>query len=481
MNNQEVFHHLQKAIQLYNHKQFKHAELVYIKILKEITFTFPEVYLGYANTQLKLKKYKKAIKNFKTSLKLKKNLYESYYGIALVYEKLKKYKKSVKFYKKAIQLNKSYIPAYNNLGNLYQRLYSYTKAKKIYKKALNQDINNNVLLDNIATLYQNLDKYKKAIVYHKLALLQKNPTPSMYYNYSLALLMKGDMDLGFKYYEYRLYLTDNISRSFSTSLKWEGNRIKGKKLFIFTEQGFGDSIQFIRYISYIKKISRAIIILKCPSALFSLFKNIKEIDFFIKDSIVPKFDFYLPLMSSAYTLNNHLAYIPNKMPYLKYQKTNLLQEYNKTKVIKIGLAWRGNQKNSNNTSRSIALKEFKKLFSLANCQFYSLQKDYSSKNALEKYNIIDLSESLNNFNDTAQYISNLDLVISIDTVIAHLSLALNKPTWVLLSEASDYRWSQKEASSTWYPNSIIYKKKLEDRYWTKTIGKIKADLLTYSF
>ncbi len=481
MNKQEVLYHLQKAIQYHKQSKFKNAELLYIKILKEITFVFPEVYLGYANTQLRLQKYQKAIKSFKKSLHLKENLYESYYGIAIAYEKLTKYKKSIKFYKKTIVINKNFIPAYNNLGNLYQTLHLYSHAKKTYKKALEIDPNNIILLDNIATLYQNQDKYKKAIVYHKLVLCQKKPSASMYYNYSLALLMNGDLDLGFKYYEYRLQLTDNILQSLSTSNKWEGNCIKGNTLFIFTEQGFGDSIQFIRYISHIKKISQATIVLKCPLALFPLFKNIKEIDLFIKDSNIPDFDFYLPLMSSGFTLKNKISYIPKKTPYIKVQKTNLLKLPTNSHILKVGLAWRGNEKNSNNKSRSIALKEFKKLFSLPNCQFYSLQKDYSSKNALEKYNIIDLSESLNNFNDTAQYISNLDLVISIDSVIAHLSLALNKPTWVMLSQSSDYRWSQDNPTSTWYPNAIIYKKHIQDKSWKKTIGKIKEDLLADNF
>ncbi len=480
MNKQEVLYHLQKAIQYHKENKFGNAELLYIKILKEITFVFPEVYLGYANTQLKLQKYKKAIKSFKKSLQLKGNLYESYYGIAIAYERLTKYKKSIKFYKKTIFINKNFIPAYNNLGNLYQTLHLYSQAKKTYKKALKLDYSNNILLDNIATLYQNQDKYKKAIVYHKLVLEQTKITASMYYNYSLALLMKGDLDLGFKYYEYRLQLTDNILRTLSTSMKWEGNCIKGKTLFIFTEQGFGDSIQFIRYISYIKQISQASIILKCPLALFPLFKNIKEIDLFIKDSKIPDFDFYLPLMSSGFILKNKLSYIPNKTPYIKLKKTNLQKLNTNSNILKVGLAWRGNKKNSNNKSRSIALKEFKKLFSLANCQFYSLQKDYTRKSVLEKYNIIDLSSNVSNFNDTAQYISNLDLVISIDSVIAHLSLALNKPTWVILSEASDYRWSQNNPSSTWYPNATIYKKYLPDKCWGETIERIKADFITYN-
>ncbi|NQY93943.1 MAG: tetratricopeptide repeat protein [Campylobacteraceae bacterium] len=450
-----------------------------MKILEEITFIFPEIYIGYANTQLKLQKYSKAIKSFKKSLHLKENLYESYYGIAIAYEKLTKYKKSIKFYKKTIHLNKSFIPAYNNLGNLYQSLNRYKKANKTYKKALKIDPHNNILLDNIATLYQNKDNYNKAIVYHKLALDQKKITPSMYYNYALALLMTGNLKLGFKYYEYRLHLTDNILRSLSSSTKWEGNRIKGKKLFIFTEQGFGDSIQFIRYISHIKQISKAIIILKCPNVLLPLFENIKEIDYFIKDSTVPNFDFFLPLMSSVFTLNNTLSYIPNKTPYLKYKKSNIAQVNKNTDLIRVGLAWRGNPENSNNKSRSIPLKEFKDLLSLHNCQFYSLQKDYSSQDVLEKYNIIDLSKNFNDFNDTADYISNLDLIISIDSVIAHLSLALNKPTWVLLSEASDYRWSQQYPSSTWYPNAVIYKKNIQDKSWKKILGKIKINLLAY--
>lgn len=476
MNKKKVFLHLQKAIQYYNQKQYKNAELLYENILQQINFVFPEIYIGYGNTLLKLQKYEKSIKNFKKSLELKKDLHESYFGLAIAYEKCTKYNKSIEFYKKTIRVNKSFMPAYNNLANLYQNLFQYKKAHKLYKKALTLDVHSNILLDNIATLFQNQDKYKKAIAYHKLALGQNNATPVMYYNYSLALLMKGNIELGFKYYEHRLQLTKNISQILPSSNKWKGTTIKGKKLFIFTEQGFGDSIQFIRYISYIKKTSKAIILLKCPGILIPLFRNIEEIDFFIEDSILPSFDYYLPLMSSGYALQHTLSSIPYRLPCLNSKKRPLLSASVHSR-FKIGLAWSGSEHNSNNHLRSIAIENFKELFTLTHCQFYSLQKDHTCQKTLSKYNIINPMEEVNDFSDTAGYIMDLDLIISIDSVIAHLSLALGKPTWVLLGNASDYRWSQNKSSTTWYPKAIIYKKKKKEKTWENILNRVKIDLL----
>ena len=453
-----IVRYITKALDFYNKKEYIQAEAVYIEIFKHINFIFPELYLGYANTLIALHKYKEAVQNFYICLDHDKNIYEAYFGIAISNEKLSKKSKAVQFYKKTIQHKSNFIPAYNNLGNLYQNMYQYKKAKRIYHLALQYDNKQSKTLDNLGTLYQSKNKHKKAISYHKLAIKYNKKNYTAY----------------FKYYEYRLKMVNSFANNQPDDKRWKGKKIKNKSLFIFTEQGLGDSIQFIRYIKYIKQISQATILFKCQRGLVSLFKNIKEIDFIIEDSKLPHFDYYLPLLSSTDVLNKHLDYIPNETPYLTYTKKNDLLSSRK---FKVGLVWRGSSKNSNNNTRSISLSKLAPILEIKRCQFYSLQKEDVNIEELKKYNIFDLGERINDFNDTANYINQLDLIISIDTAVAHLALSLNKKTWVLLSHVSDYRWSKKIPQATWYSNAIIYKEKSLNNNWEKTIKKVKSDLI----
>ncbi len=471
-----IVHFLTKALEFYNNEEYIKAEYTYSLILKNVNFLFPELYLGYANTLISLKKYELAIINFKKFLSHYKQSHEAYFGIAIAFEKLHKIDKAIKYYKKTINYKSNFLPAYNNLGNLYQKIFKYKKAKKIYFKALNFDDHQSKLLDNIGSLYQYTNQYRKAASFHKLAM-KDNPRNHMaYFNYSLALLMLGKIEKGFMHYEYRLKLFNSFANNQPIHKKWKGNEIKDKILFIFTEQGFGDSIQFIRYITYIKKISRATILFKCQNKLLSLFKNIKEIDIFIQGNHLPNFDYYLPLLSTVHILNNKLSYIPNQTPYLSYSKKENIVINNKH-ILKVGITWKGSHTNSNNESRSISLLELDPLLNIQGCQFYSLQKDYVNEKELSEHNIIDLKEELNNFNDTANLIDDLDLIISIDTAVAHLALSLKKETWVLLSHVSDYRWSKKYSNAIWYPHAKIYKQNQHNNKWGFVIKKMRKDLL----
>lgn len=475
-NNKEFIYQVKQAIDFYNNKEFLKAEFLYIQLLRNKDFVFPELYIGYANTLIELKKYEEAIVNFEKSLSYNKTLYESYFGIAISYEKLNHINASIKYYKKTIQFQTNFIQAYNNLGNVYQKINQYKKAEKILLKALKINPKISEINDSLSVLYQDLNKYKKAIRYHKYAIQYNSNNCAAYFNYSLSLLMMGKLKKGFEYYEYRLKLVATLLNDLPKSKRWDGKEIKGKTLFIYTEQGFGDSIQFCRYLPIIKKVSKANIIFKCQKSLINLFKNDKNIDCLIENNELPHYDFFLPLLSSGYVLSNTIDYIPHQMPYLRCFKPTKLNLQNKNN-FKIGLTWMGSPKNSNNDNRSIQLDQFKPLFKLKQCQFYSLQKDNISKKELEKYNIIDLSNNLNDFNDTANYIDSFDLVISVDTSVAHLSLSLNKTTWVLLSNVSDYRWNTISSKTSWYPKAKIYSQKKLSGDWSDTIEDIKKDLL----
>ena len=538
---------IREALNYFYNKDFLKSKILYEQIIKNITFDFPELFLGYANVLYELNNIDLAIENYTYAIKSKNSLYEAYYGLALCYESLNKLNQAIVNYKHAINLKNDYLESYIKLANLFEKVNQYNDAKQIYKQGLQFCDNNMLLYDGLATLEYNNFNYNKALKYHKkaLACINQNYTNESIFivmNYSLTLFKQNKIKQAFKiqkkilkqvqsvqllinlatmyqmivkpnisikyfkkvlqlepnnynalfglsisyfykqqyekaffYYEYRWQRGDlKKSQRIFTQPLYNGTNIKNKKLFIYCEQGYGDNIMFARFLPYLKKLSQAYIIFETTKPLHKLFQYIKGYDqlVLINDSNIT-FDYYLPIMSLPYVLKITEKHLYVKTPYIFLEKK---YKFNfNTNKLKIGLSFTSSKTSESTYLREVPLKYFKTLFDLDNIQLYSLEVDRTAKDKVDKYSkIINLGNKLNNFYDTAQAIKELDLIISVDTSIVHLSAALNKPTYVLLSKSYDWRWSCKNKKSIWYPKvHIIKQKKLGKwKYVIKQLRKI---------
>ena len=336
---------------------------------------------------------------------------------------------AVQVFDKAIQLKPDYAQAYYNRGNV---------------------------LTDLGQLEAAVDNYDQAIE------LQPDFAEA-HWNLSLALLLLGNFEDGWREYEWR-WETGNFekpSHDFHEML-WDGTPLDGKTILLFAEQGFGDTIQFIRYVEEVAKYSGNIIV-ECQKPLFRLLLNVPKIDrLIIKGDHVPNFNVCAPLLSIPYILGTTSASIPANTPYLFANDNSVhlknLQEKNKN----VGIVWAGSPKHKNDRNRSTQLSNFLPLASLPGVQLFSLQagsRRADLKRIINETTIIDATSEINDYADTAAIIGQLDLIISVDTSVAHLAGAMGKPVWVLLPFAPDYRWLLDRGDSPWYPTMQLYRQR----------------------
>ena len=305
-------------------------------------------------------------------------------------------------------------------------------------------------------------------------------------NLGVTYLLLGQYREGWRYYEWRFQLQPDSGGELGVParvMRWTGSDLKGKTLLVLAEQGFGDSLQFIRFLEPLKAAG-ARILLTCPSPLIPLFNALPTIDSL---SRIFRFDepvhYYVPLLSIPGILDTTLHTIPASIPYL-YPDPELskiwharLQHFANRRV---GLVWEGKPLHRNDPlrRRSCTLADLSPLAQLPGISLFSLQKE-QPETPLQKpppgMKITPLGHLLTDFAQTAAALDNLDLLITIDTAIAHLAGAMGKPVWLLLPYAPDWRWSLDQDTTPWYGNMRLFRQTLPER-WHEPVGKMVTEL-----
>jgi Flp pilus assembly protein TadD len=283
------------------------------------------------------------------------------------------------------------------------------------------------------------------------------------------LLLQGDLEHGWPEYEWRWRGKGATSTppDFQQP-QWHGENVEGKIILLHAEQGFGDSIQFVRYVPLVAARG-ATILLQCPPDLRRLFQSVSGVQqTLLPGPVLPKFDFHCPLASLPLAFGTTIHSIPAAVPYISgAARTDLLAGF------KVGVAWSGRPSHANDANRSIPIKHFEPLSKLQNIALHSVQKDSPPRDLA--LNLIDHSGELEDFTDTASLIVALDLVISADTAVAHLAGALGKPTWLLLPFAPDWRWLLNRDDSPWYPTMRLFRQPAPGD-WPAVIQRVADEL-----
>ncbi len=425
-------------------------------------------------------------KNFKDS-----NNVEILEIIAKSFLQLNLFKEAAFYFQKALKLNPSSFISLFNLAGLYFMFGDFKESIKLFEKALSLYPSNYEIYYNIGVVYQEMNMFRKAKRYYKKALSLNPKNVSSLYNLSLIYLTEGDYLKGFDYYRYR-YHPDLKNRqtailSYEKLLTKEEN-FKDKEIFIYNEQGLGDMIQFIRFLSFFKEAKK--IDVKMPKPLKRLFEyNFKDVNFV---DYFDNYDYHFPLMEAPFILNMSKKEIPFSEGYLKVDRKDSLQYKNNfifdDDRIKIGIVWRTNLSDSSDlmtkirskSKREIPLEKFIKYFDLDKVKLFSLQKEESreEKELLKKHKIVSLDDSLNDFYDTALAIDNLDKIVSIDTSVVHLSGAMGKESCVLVPFNNDWRWGVDEKISNWYGSVRIFRQSQKES-WDEPLREVR-DYLSQS-
>ena len=363
------------------------------------------------------------------------------------------------------------------LGVSSYQLGQYEIAVNLIAQAIRIDPTNPLFFTNLGKVFWKQKKLEKSIQAHQKAIQIQFDHAEAHVNLATTFLLQGQLIAGWKEYEWRWYR----KRYFKQPL-WNGTPLDGKSILVHCEQGFGDMIQFVRYIDLLPDKDTTIIF-ACQPELKTLFKSIDRINTLVtKGESIPDSDFYVPLLSLPYIFNTDLDTIPARIPYFyPNPKADSMFRLDENQNLKIGIVWSGRTTHANDHNRSIDLKQFECLFGIGNYEFFSLQMG-DRREDIKKYGyfhiIKDLGEQFTNFHQTALAILQLNLVISVDTSVVHLAGALGKEVWTLLPFVPDWRWMLDRSDSPWYPSMTLFRQKRPGD-WDGVFQQIKSALMRY--
>ena len=380
-------------------------------------------------------------------------------------------------YQECLKLQPNLTKAKYNLGVSFGDNQQYDAAIKVLQEVITTEPDNADARNSIAYAYSQRGELEAAIQHYEKAIDLDGSFAKAHFNLGMTLLKKGKFQRGFEECEWR-WKTADFTPFKSPHPQWKGEDIRHKTLLVHTEQGAGDAIQFIRYLPLVAKHCQRIILV-CTPELIPIFQNVPGIDKLMPpgELQLSEFDVYVPLMSLPYILGTTLETIPADIPYLKITNTNSIN-ISDTKY-KVGIVWGGSPTHKNDHNRSCKLTDFLPILQVSGVKFYSLQKGERTSELRElspNIQIEDMSFQLNNYAETAAVINQLDLVITVDTSVAHLAGALGKPVWTLLCFNPDWRWLQEGENTPWYPTMRLFRQSAL-REWQEVVEKVQAELL----
>ena len=384
---------------------------------------------------------------------------ETYFNLGNVFKENEEYDKAIENYLASIKLNNQYLDAYINLGNTYFYEGKLQSALDLFLQLDDTFPSRNKILYNIGIINYELGNLESAKEYLSKAILIDPDNPEYHLALAEILLTEGEYQDGWNEYEWRLKKEwyKNLDINMPNNLE----DLKGGKILVYSEQGIGDNFNFIRYLKYLNEQGTEIDFV-CREEIFSLLKYQDYFNCVTKIDNSKRYNYKIPLLSLPKIFNNTII-SKQKSSYLKVDK-NMIAKWHKlirnNGRKKIGLVWSGKNFPIHNRKRHVPVEYFLLLVKAKDADYYSLQKDYKNqeeKLLLLQNGISDLSENLTDFNETAAIIENLDLVITVDTAVAHLSGVLMKKTWLLLPFIPDWRWGLKGTNSIWYPTVTLFR------------------------
>lgn len=471
--------HARLGMEFFVQKDYKKALIEF----KDAAFTLEALQKDLSKTSKKLKREVTEIieeVNQKIAIVLKKLGEEAFkegnFIYAIVY-----YEESLKITPKDANVCNTIGYLYKLIGNKYQHL---DEQIKYFEKAIELDPKCIQTIRNLAVTYPLVGRGEDAVKYFQ-KLLELEPVVDDYVAYSHLQIQLGNFAEGFKYYEYRFLRKGNpLEYPVFDKPRWEGQKISDKTLLVHYEQGFGDSIQFFRYLEQVKPLVKKIIFRVQDELVDLLRNNIDGIE--IVGLSTPlcelSFDYQIPLLSILHATNATIDNIPHTQGYIQADKSKI-ERYKKdffnNDCLKIGISYNGAQ--FGNARRNVPLEYFYPLTKLKNIRLYSFQKGFGAeqlKNVSSDIEIIDLGATFKDFSDTAAAMANVDLFITSDNSVFNLAGAMGKKTFVLLNKHSEWRWFYDEEITPWYDSVKIFKKQNEEDDWDTLMEKIIQTIQT---
>jgi tetratricopeptide (TPR) repeat protein len=406
---------------------------------------------------------------------------DAFFNLGNVLTKECEYTLAIRCFETAVSLHPAHVRALHNLGGIQQRLGDLSAATESYLQALRLAPNDPDIRNNLADALTLQGRPEGLALFERL-IAEQPASPDAHWNASTAFLLHGDYTRGWQEYEWRWKSRHFTSprRNFP-STAWDGRPLEGSSILVYAEQGFGDILQFVRYLPMLAERGGRIY-LQVPAALKRLLTNYPGVvQFSCDDEQPPKVDYHCAMMSLPFFFKTTLETIPPPIPFQTDEvfPTSIPADDSR---VKVGLVWAGSPEHQYDNLRSLSLANLLPLAEVAGLQFISLQKGPAAKEigqGIFPEGIVDGCSEARDFADTARVIEGLDLVIAVDTAVAHLAASMGKPVWILLRNLPEWRWGLSLESSPWYSSARLFRKPFGTDWQTFMIP-VSSELETFA-
>jgi tetratricopeptide (TPR) repeat protein len=433
-----------------------------------------------------LKRFEEALASYDRALALRPDYAEARYNRGNVLYALKRFEEALVDYEHALALRPDYVEALANRGVTLHAQKRFEEALASHDRALALRPDYADAFVNRGFTLHELKRFEEALASYDRALALRPDYAQAHFNEAVCRMLIGDFDRGWQKLEWGWETEElkNAKRTFSQALWLGSDEIAGKTVLLHGVHGFGDTIQFCRYVPRVVERG-ARVILEVQAPLRELMGTLPAVAQIVsRGEPLPDFDMHCPLLSLPLALGTRLATIPSQTPYLRASPQAVMDwngRLGPRHRPRIGLAWSGLPEHDNDHNRSIRLSTFLSPFADSNATYVSLQREVRADDApvlQSRGDILHFGEELKTYADTAALIANLDLVISVDTSVAHLAGALAKPVWILLPYIPDWRWLLDREDSPWYPTARLFRQD-ETRGWDNVMARVQAALADY--
>lgn len=427
---------------------------------------YAEACYNLASVLQQLGRRDEAITRFQQCLRSQPNHAGACNNLGLALTEAKKPHEAIVVLQHAVRLRPDMKEAHNNLGLAYTDLGRFAEAEASFQQALRLDSRYAEAHSNLGSAYKEQGRLEEALACYDMALRLTPDAVSTQYNRSLALLQQGDYERGWPAYEWRWRRPPTPPRPF-TQPCWDGAPRPEQTILLWSEQGLGDTIQFVRYAALVKeRVGR--VVLECPPPLVALLSSCPGVDQVVAEGEpLPDFDVQAPLLSLPALCGTTLSTVPAQVPYVHSDPARV--ESWRARLagacgFRIGVVWQGNPRHGWDRHRSLPLACLEPLARVKGVRLVGLQKGPGREQIADiarRFDVLDLGGELDEsggaFVDTAAVMQSLDLVVTVDTAAAHVAGALGVPVWLALAAIADWRWLRQRDDTPWYPSMRLFR------------------------
>jgi Flp pilus assembly protein TadD len=440
---------------------------------------------NYGAAIAELGRLSEAITHYQEALRLRPQFADAYYNLGNAFRLSNRNAEAATCYGTALRHRPNFAEGHNNLGIALRKLYRVTEAEISLREAIRLRPNYPLALVNLGLALADAGRLVEAVALYDEALRLEPNNADAHRNRSLAWLLAGDLGRGFLEYTWRWRCSDFSPPRF-TRPAWDGSPLQGRSILLYTEQGLGDTIMFVRFAQEIQTRG-GVVTLAAQEPLLPLLRTCAGIDRLVpRDPLPDDCDTQLPLLNVPAVLGTTLAAIPAQIPYLTADPTRVERwrsEIATLGSLKVGIAWQGNAAIHYDGLRAIPLRHFEPLAKMEGISLVSMQKGLGTEQLSSVgFPVLDLGPRLDleggAFSDTAALMKSLDLVISCDTAVIHLAGALGVPAWLVLPKIPHWSWLLDREDTPWYPSVRIFRQELTGD-WTRPFAKIAEELRRY--